>query len=269
MDAIVENRGFEALEDAGAIGGNRNSSFGVDDEATVERMLGWIDSLPRGDRFFITYLPVAGHHPYDTPTPGPFASGSDIGRYRNALHYGDDVLGNLLEGLKQRGLFDETLFVVFGDHSEAFGQHEGNYGHTLFICEENVRVPYLIVAPGLIGGPIRVRRVASLIDTAPTILDQLGLQSPADYQGRSALEGRPGMALFYTDYSLSLMGLRDGGWKYIYELDSGRSKLFDLRQDVAELNDLSQLHPERVTAYRSLLTRWSAAQKALILKQTN
>ena len=71
MEGIVKGRGFETLEDAGAIGGRVNSSFGVDEPAAVERILGWIDSLPKGQPFFITYLPVAGHHPYATPEPGP------------------------------------------------------------------------------------------------------------------------------------------------------------------------------------------------------
>src|SRR2546422_3080118 len=53
MEAIIRNRGFQVLQDAGDIGGNRNSSFGVDDKATVERMLGWIDSLPQSGCFFI------------------------------------------------------------------------------------------------------------------------------------------------------------------------------------------------------------------------
>ena len=161
------------------------------------------------------------------------------------------------------------MFVVYGDHGQAFGQHQGNYGHTLFLYEENVHVPYLISMPGLITRQARVARKISLIDTAPTILDLLGLPAPPDHQGRSAVEGQSGMALFYTDYSLGLMGLRDGCWKYIYEIDSNRSKLFDLCQDAAELNDLSSSHPEAVTAYHSLLKRWTEAQKALILHQTN
>ena len=72
------------------------------------------------------------------------------------------------------------------------------------------------------------------------------------------------MALFCTDYSLRLMGLRDGCWKYLYEMDSGRSKLFDLCEDGSELKDLSGSHPEIVGAYRERVMGWSSAQKTLI-----
>src|SRR5262249_48192836 len=87
MDAIVRNRGFDRLEDAGDIGGRRNSSFGVDEPATIARLFEWIDSLPLHLPFFVTYLPIAGHHPYDTPEPGPFPDRDEFGRYRNALRY--------------------------------------------------------------------------------------------------------------------------------------------------------------------------------------
>lgn len=264
MEAVIENRGYEVLEDAGAIGGNRESSFGVDEPSTVRRALAWIDSLEPGERFFLTYLPIAGHHPYDTPEPGPFPERAESDRYLNALHYADESLGALITGLRERGLDDRTLFVIFGDHGEAFGQHEGNYGHSLFLYDENIRVPYLIAAPGLIKEPVRVTRPISLIDTGPTILDLLGSPPPAGYQGLTALEGQPNMALFYTDYSLSLMGLRDGCWKFIYELESGRSKLFDVCADAAESTELSSLHPERAAAYRAHLSNWAAAQKSLI-----
>src|SRR4030095_2845958 len=183
MEAVVADRGYDALEDAGAIGGERESSFGVDEPSTVRRLLGWIDSLPRGEQFFLTYLPIAGHHPYETPAPGPFPEREEADRYLNALHYADAALGTLLDGLRARGLTESTLFVIAGDHGEAFGQHEGNYGHSLFLYEENLHVPYLLAAPGLITKPVRVTRTASLIDTAPTVLDLLGLPRPADYEG--------------------------------------------------------------------------------------
>jgi len=231
----------------------------------VKRMLGWIDSLPHDQRFFLTYLPIAGHHPYNAPAAGPFHDRSEQGQYLNALHYGDAALGQFFQGLKSRGLDTNTLFVIFGDHGEAFGQHEGNYGHTLFIHEENVRVPYLVAAPGLVLEPKRVSRIASLIDTAPTILDLLGLPPPGDYQGSSLLRPPCQMALFYTDYSLSLVGLRDGDWKFIYELESKRSKLFHVAQDQRETDNLAGRYPQRAANYREHLLRWSAAQKKRLL----
>ncbi len=231
MDAVMRNRGYETLEDAGDIGGDHESSFGIDEPSTVRRILRWIDDLPTGQRFLVSYLPIAGHHPYLSPGRGPFPTDKEINRYHNALHYADTALGELLEGLGSRGLDRETLFVIFGDHGEAFGQHDGNYGHTLFVYEENVHVPYLIAAPGLIEQPERVARVASLVDTAPTILDLLGIAAPDGYQGRSLLDGQTNMALFCTDYSLGFLGLRDGKWKLIHEWESGRSRLYDLETD--------------------------------------
>jgi arylsulfatase A-like enzyme len=264
MEAVIQDRGFDTLEDAGDIGGERDSSFGIDEESTVRRILAWIDALPNGQRFFVTYLPIAGHHPYATPDDGPFPMSEEIDRYRNALHYADTAVGQLVSGLRQRGLFDDTLFVIFGDHGEAFGQHEGNFGHVLFLHEENVRVPYVIVAPGVISEPVRVRRVSSLVDTAPTILDLLGLSAPTKWQGRSLLGAHTRLALFCTDYSLAFLGLRDQRWKLIYELDSERAKLFDLENDPDERNDVADHNLELVEAYREHLRAWGAAQKHLI-----
>jgi hypothetical protein len=268
MPAVIEKRGFDVLEDAGSIGGNIHSSFGVEDFSTVKRILSWIDSLKRGDRFFVTYLPVAGHHPYATPGPGPFASSGEDGelsRYLNALHYGDEALGELLVGLRSRNLDNNTLFVFFGDHGEAFGQHEGNFGHTLFIYDENVHVPYVIAAPGLIREQIHISGPVSLMDTAPTVLDLLGVPIPAGFEGSSMLDSQPRMPLFFTDYSLGWLGLVDGCWKYMFEINSGHSKVYDVCKDPGELNDVSGREPDRVSAYKSRLEEWVAAQRASVL----
>lgn len=264
MEAIVQNRGYSRLEDAGDIGGNHSSSFGVDEPSTVARILGWIDGLPADQPFFVTYLPIAGHHPYDTPEPGPFPERDELGRYRNALHYGDAALGALIHGLEARGRQQNTLWIVFGDHGEAFGQHEGNFGHTFQLYDENVRVPFLVAAPGLLRKQIRSEQVVSLIDTAPTTLDLIGVRSPALSHGRSMLDSEPRLALFFADYSLGMLGLRDGPMKFIYELDSGRAKLFDVEDDPEERLNVAGLHVARAREYERTLRSWSAAQKQAV-----
>src|SRR5260370_34023519 len=56
MDAVVRSRGFDTLEDAGDIGGDHDSSFGIDERSTVRRILRWIDSR-RSQAFLADYLP--------------------------------------------------------------------------------------------------------------------------------------------------------------------------------------------------------------------
>jgi hypothetical protein len=266
MESIIRRRGYQTLEDAGSISGNFNSSFGVDEPATVARMLAWIDTLPRKQPFFLTYLPIAGHHPYATPQPGPFTGTAEVDQYRNALHYGDVSLGALIEGLRERGMEDNTVWVVYGDHGEAFSQHQGNYGHTFLLYDENVHVPFLIAAPGLMRQPERVRKVVSLVDTAPTILALTGIPLPPIYQGRTMLDNSPRMALFFTDYSLGLLGLRDGPWKFIYEIESGRTRLFDLERDPGERSDLAPREPARASQYGQLVRNWCSTQKSYIAR---
>lgn len=261
MSSVIERRGFDVLEDAGAIGGQVESSFGVDDASTVRRALQWVDSGKPDAPFFITYLPTSGHSPYSTARPGPFEPSTDFWRHMNALHESDAALGALVDGLRTRRLDDKTVFIVFGDHGEAFGEHQGNYAHTFFIHEENVRVPYVIAAPGGIRQQARIDRIASVIDTAPTILDLLGLPPSPRHQGGSLLSPAHRMALFYTDYSIGWLGLADGCWKFLYQIDTRRSRLHDVCADPAETIDKAPAEAARVAVYRDRVTAWAAAQK--------
>jgi hypothetical protein len=72
------------------------------------------------------------------------------------------------------------------------------------------------------------------------------------------------MALFFTDYSLGWLGLRDGCWKYLYDMDAGRSRLFDVCADPGELRDRAEELPARVSAYRERVRAWAAAQKEAV-----
>jgi arylsulfatase A-like enzyme len=109
-----------------------------------------------------------------------------------------------------------------------------------------------------------VSRVASVIDVAPSILDLVGLPVPAAHQGASLLVPRDRMALFYTDYALGWLGLRDGCWKYLFEVEARRSRLFDVCVDPLETGDLSSHHAARVEVYRRRVEDWSAAARAAI-----
>lgn len=269
MEHVVRDRGFDALEDAGTIGGEHATSFGVADASTVRRVLAFVDALPAGAPYFAMVLPIAGHHPYESPGggPRPFGDATDLDRYLGDLYRGDLALGTLLEGLRQRRRLDRTAFVIVGDHGEAFFQHPGNFAHSLFLYEENVRVPLFLAAPGTaLPAGIRAPQVASTLDVAPTILDLVGVASPRDWRGRSLLEPAPGRARFLTDHGRYQFGLREGRWKFVHDAEAGRSSLYDLGTDPGETRDVAALHPSRAREYRDDLVGWSTCRRVAVAR---
>lgn len=263
MESVVENRGFDVLEDGAKIPAKQVASFGVDDASTARRALRFVDET-KGP-FFLMYLPIGGRYPYETPGEGPrpFPENNDYSRYENDLYRADHATGLLLDGLRQRGKLENTIVVVNGDHGEAFFQHEGNFAHTLFVYEENVHVPLIITAPGVTTA-IRAPQIASLIDIPPTVIDLLGGPADGKWEGRSLFDPTPRIARFFVDQATFQLGLRDGRYKAIHESESGRTKIFDLVTDPLETQDLSPSEFERVERYRNHLLAWSQALRARI-----
>ena len=268
MQEVVDGRGFELLADAASIPAASKSSFGVDDLSTARATLAFVDGLKPEERFFATYMPIAGHHPYHSPGEGarPFPEASERDEHRNDLFHGDEALGALIEGLKARGRYENTLFVVIGDHGEAFREHEGNLAHSLFLYQENLAVPLLVAAPGALHGLVRAPQIGSLTDVVPTLLALAGVAPSKGYQGRSLLEGGPGVARFFTDHGALLLGLRQGRWKFIHDAETGRAQLFDLDADPAERHDLSRDEPARVERYRRDVLAFAARQRSLVAR---
>lgn len=107
--------------------------------------------------------------------------GADL--YDSGIAYADERLDELLAELDDLGLADRTLIVITSDHGELFGEH-GLVNH-FSLYDENVMVPLVFLDPALGPGVRRVRSQVRSIDLLPTILDRLGLPSPAGIDGRS------------------------------------------------------------------------------------
>ncbi|HEY8377351.1 MAG TPA: sulfatase-like hydrolase/transferase, partial [Nannocystis sp.] len=265
MRHLVDGRGFDVLHDAATIGGRHAVSFGTDDASTVDRLLAWIDE-DQSRPFFALYMPIAGHHPYRSPGAGtrPFPAASEFDHYRNDLHVGDEALGRLIDGLAARGRLGDVLWIVQGDHGEAFRQHPGNIAHSLFVWEENVHVPLVLAPPPDLAPQttLRAPQIAGAVDVAPTLLALLGLPAPDAWDGRSLLAPAPGVARFFSDHVSVLFGLRTGRYKCIVEPARDRVQLFDLGADPGEAVDLAAALPERAAACAADLTAWARRARA-------
>lgn len=267
LQEFLANRGFDEvrdwrrLTDAPPIG-----SWGGDDAVLVEKTLEWIDREP-GRPFFGLLWTQLSHHPYDPSPQQPvvdFLAGKpeppdawDLNRYLNTVSEVDRQLGRLFDGLRARGLADDTLVVVTGDHGECFGDPHPTWGHGFRLWDESVRVPLVLWSPRLFPAGGRSTTVGGHVDLSPTVLDLLGLPAPAAWEGRSLLaKDRPPRAYFYAANDEYLLGVREGSFKYVYNATRGREQLFDLSKDPDEQANVAARFPEKCRVLRQRLAAW-------------
>jgi len=222
--------------------------------ATLEATTAWLETLA-DDKFFLFFHIYEPHTPYAPP-----ARFTQPDRYDGEIAFSDEIVGQLIAVLRQRGWYDDATIVVTSDHGEGLGEH-GEQEHGLFVYESTIRVPLLVKQPGGKRGGARVADPVQHIDLAPTFAGLAGLTLPADLRGRSlvpALERGSGLApqgiyaeALYPRYHFGwseLTALVDGRYKYIR---APRPELYDLERDPQEQQNVIADRAQAASALRS------------------
>jgi phosphoglycerol transferase MdoB-like AlkP superfamily enzyme len=150
--------------------------------------------------FLFLYRTNNAHWPYDSRQADETMS--PLERYKHAILENDRVLGEIISGLKQRGLFENTIILVTGDHGESFQEHENLSMHSGGVYEELVHVPFLISYPAHIHRQMRIQENTSHLDILPTLLDLagLGIEDFDELEGYSLIRTLPpGRMLFVVN----------------------------------------------------------------------
>jgi len=92
----------------------------------------------------------------------------------------DDNVGRIADALKEAGLYENTVIVYTSDHGCHFRTRNGEYKRSPH--DASLHVPLVIRGPGFTGGKT-VKRLTSLIDLPPTILEAAGIASPSSFPG--------------------------------------------------------------------------------------
>ncbi|MFO1526699.1 MAG: sulfatase-like hydrolase/transferase [Turneriella sp.] len=175
--------------------------------------------LSAREPFFSVYISFAPHYPYhDYGEDWQITAGSErLDRYVNNLRLLDAQLEKFIGALEKRGILQNTVVVIVGDHSEAFKQHPGNYIHSLYSYEENLAVPALIYAPGRVT-PRIINDLTTHADIAPTLLDILNIPYTSDaFQGKSALSAakRDHIFAYGNEGTITAYGANDVKLQYV------------------------------------------------------
>jgi arylsulfatase A-like enzyme len=102
--------------------------------------------------------------------------------YYASVSYTDAQVGLLLAALKEQGLDQNTIIVLWGDHGWHLGDHTMWAKHSNF--EQATRAPLLFSAPGFKGGQ-KVKSISEFVDVFPTLAELAGLQIPKGLAGKS------------------------------------------------------------------------------------
>ncbi len=152
-------------------------------QEVVAHALAWL-SRHREGPFFIWVHLYDAHDPYDPPEPYKTRYASAL--YDGGIAYEDAAVGKLLRQLKLRGLYDGSVIAVTADHGESLGAH-GEDTHGIFLYDETMHVPLLMKLPRTATGGKRIENRVELVDIAPTLLQETGIEIPQEMQGVSLL----------------------------------------------------------------------------------
>ncbi len=211
--------------------------------------------------------------------------------YDAAVRLADTRVGSVIDVLKERGLWDNTLFIVLSDHGEEFNEH-GGWLHGQSVYEEVVRVPLIIRFPQGRHAGQRLQPVVSLVDVLPTVFDCLQATDAArGARGRSLMPlirgeqsgevddfvvpaVRVNRTTYYRPWKESRgdvnVVVRHGRWKAIWNREPNTLELYNLSSDPGEQHDVSAANPELALAMQAFARLWHEAcrENAVEVPQT-
>ncbi len=222
--------------------------------------------------------------------------------YAAVVHRMDQAVGDLVEGLRQRGVLDDTLILFMSDNGgnaegSSRGRTEGDpsqsssqwfcgeswayaqntpfrlYKH--FNHEGGISTPLIVHWPAGIAAKNELRRQPGhVIDVMATVVDVSGASYPQEFNGNPIrpMEGRSLVPAFgdkpvareaiYWEHEGNA-AVRQGDLKLVRRGREGSWELYDLKADRTEQHDLASNRPEKAKELAALWKAW--AERAHVL----
>jgi arylsulfatase A-like enzyme len=188
-------------------------------------------------------------------------------QYDGELAYMDGAIQQLLTRVEELGIAEDTIIIVNGDHGETLDEHDCYYDHH-GLYEPTLYVPLIIRWPGHLPEGAFVPGYCQHIDVVPTILELIGADVDAEFDGDSLVpmingEKHTNASEFYIAECtwMRKQGWRTTEWKFFEALepdfhDKPPVELYNLVADPLELNNLAESEPGMVIELRRRMNEW-------------
>ena len=190
-----------------------------------------------------------------------------IAQYDGAIAYMDACIQTLFNALETRGVLDETIVVLNGDHGETLYDHECWFDHH-GLYDVTLHVPLIIRYPGRVPAGKRVAGYNQHKDLVPTLLELADIKTDIAFDGESLTSLMNGEIISYESefYITECTWMRKHGWrtpewKLIVALEPDFHfkppvELYNLIQDPDENNNLAETHPDIVNVLETRMKSW-------------
>ncbi len=182
---FYDNAGFETFYHLYSYELDEVIGWAVSDESFFRQTL---DKIDLNNKFYSFNVTLSSHHPYDAfigmdnLDVGKY-QGKQLGNFLRGARYDDYALEKLFEMLKEKGIYDNSIIVIYGDHSALFEDQKGDVSEFLgveyneFNWKNLQKVPVIVHVPGA-NVVERVESVGGQIDVLPTIANLMDLDMP-------------------------------------------------------------------------------------------
>jgi arylsulfatase A-like enzyme len=226
----------------------------------VDAQLGtYLATAPKDKPLFVWVHMFEPHEPYVAHPEHPFGDG-DIERYDSEIASADAGVGKMVR--RFRAARPNAVVMLSADHGEAFGEHGARY-HGTTVYEEQVRIPMIVSAPGLVPAR-REPQAVQLIDLLPTALSMYGIPKPPRVRGRDlgpVLLGKsPGPGIAFSEVEDAAMIAR-GDDRLVCNKKLATCALYDVSKDPGEVAPIAD--PDKIASLKRDMKGLVSASAAL------
>ncbi|WP_420819043.1 LTA synthase family protein [Paenibacillus nanensis] len=182
--------GFDRYYDAEFFGTEDSVFFGASDAVLYRKTA---EELQRMDEqqnpFYAQVISMTAHHPYTIPDDKRYLDLPErfddtmVGDYLQAQHYADQQLGIFIEDLKARGIWDNSVVVLYGDHLGlpiySLDRHEKDLMEEIYGREytytDMINIPLVVMNAGEEMTPAEYDHLGGQVDILPTVANLLGV----------------------------------------------------------------------------------------------
>lgn len=214
-DLMYDSFGYDSFFDINSydVADENSVGWGLKDKEFFEQSSELMKNLPQP--FYSRLITLTNHFPFDLDEEDQLideydSSSQTLNKYFPTVRYQDEALKRFIEKLKEDGLYDNSVIVLYGDHygisenhNEAMGEFLGKE-ITPFEEVQLQKVPLVIHIPGITDKkPQTIETVGGQIDIRPTLMNLLGIDTKDQIQFGNDL---------LSDEKLDFTVLRDGSF---------------------------------------------------------